>query len=873
MLAPNYSSKASVPAMPKDGLFMAGIARATQDELDDRINAMFAATLVPSIPTTTVPNMFKQTNEVTNIDRLVRSFPPILVGLMRNQMHHLNMVTFPTVITHDHTFTSHLVEYARTLPGPVPSMGVSKMISFNETSRQSKSTKFDLSFMIDGEFARQPEGMRQIASHLAHIAGGFCNLLAFMAVSACLQNNAERAWHNVRLASTVSEFQNAILANRDSFGIVHKSETGLNSLLYKIKSKMQAQTGRDPTLLVIPREKRVLFKRNLRMITFNQTGQLGADYFWGNGPNSDVERIHGMPLMDTPTLPDATNFSYGQLYRTVTLGSYHWFKKEATQSTKGEASVRVYSAYSNKKQEIKASMMIKGSVFNEQVTLDSATQQVTLKFWIMKKALAAARALQPGAFALPLAAAFDPLAGARGIAHVERNVLPEGRSDASANAINTLWVPFVAAMHAFIAQADARARDYPASFGPIAAAIVKDPDGTDAIYASLAGEFRQGGKTVFQLVKQFALERVAAGAVMTAEDARRALAYYHLVDAMAWMFEGKLLHVLANDQATYGKFEAMFGAGNAYTPRQIRLLAQAKAAAMGTKPPTVVMLNVLDMYERFNGRVKGNTYKLNGFKGKGPTERKETFWTTAKEGLVKEQVAFMASDDIMENFTFLLVKCFMRVRTGSIIMVIEGSETGNTFMSPPMTASAQDAHTFINYVHSSHRCNVHVNQPNNIQVLRDVYFNGIIGGMNTSILNMVEYDALRKRQFELGGQDKPCCIVIPMENSSEFAPGPYVSLAGKTQVFPGSPLQDSFQHAESFVDLFGFDEAMAEYQDAGGMRGQIGKYLLPMSYEYDTDLGQIVKEYGATHFGKYGEEIGCRDVIMHGETMYPQLEQ
>jgi hypothetical protein len=248
-------------------------------------------------PNRSNPRTARSMRFMFDIPRLVEDMNVIVMGILDRELHPINRIVFPTYITESKEFRTHTLEYLASLPVPNPALATNRGFRKVLTDRTSRVERYGTHFMIEGDFARTPEGKADIAMSLEYIAGMTSALMAILAI--------ERAFLKGGVPATAPTDADDYLRQLEDTAFLsflpHKSRTGVVQFFDLCISKFMLQSrGIRPDVCIFPMSKISVLKSNPQFVSYDKAGPDGPARLWGDKVIGEISKVK---LIASPDLP------------------------------------------------------------------------------------------------------------------------------------------------------------------------------------------------------------------------------------------------------------------------------------------------------------------------------------------------------------------------------------------------------------------------------------------------------------------------------------------------------------------------------------------------------------------------------------------
>lgn len=272
------------------------------------------------------PEIFKTSITKDDLAELTTDFQPMVIGLMKPEVHVLNSLVFPTVITDDTTFRLHIMEWLHTVPTETPEFGTGRTIQKTEHMVEKTLNRFSINFYVSYDVQALKAGKIDAMYSLEHIAGGICANLAYMGMEEALNAHPYEELPIYSASADSAKLRANILDRRNQFTITVKEANGFNRAILRAKRNIVKRTGYKGDFVgFMPSDKRSLLANNPLYTRYDQAGPNGPKrLFTGFQGFAEVE---GVEFYEAPELPSDTRYEYSQLRMPVRVGEYAFLRR------------------------------------------------------------------------------------------------------------------------------------------------------------------------------------------------------------------------------------------------------------------------------------------------------------------------------------------------------------------------------------------------------------------------------------------------------------------------------------------------------------------------------------------------------------------
>ena len=836
MVAAGGNRARSIRAPPDDAYQLMDIVGMSGSDIGAQIDSIFDGALYKTNTSKDLPGLFRVTDVKSDISSLVRKLSPVVLGLMRNELHPINQYLVPVILTNDMTFHTEVTVFEPQFPNQVAPMGPPRMIQETRYSNMTHMTRYGFSFLIDGDVNELPEGKADAQMKLLQISASFMQLLAFNTVAALGESDPDTNYMLAVDTMSEREYVSAVMDRVNWSFAAHKRKLGFFSLILEQKMQMAALNQIEPTDVIYPEPKRMIFATSPMLVDYQHAGDTAHDMYTGK---IKIEQVHGLNLWPTPTIP-STRDRYGQLQVQRRFGNYALLCNNPEMDPE-EPGIYLFDLNIDNDRFIPLEEILGGVMY--MVPADPHSTAMHIEYFKLAVVLNAAKILtELGLAGMPEFNQF--FAGVRSIRDGFSTREYRGHIDGTFNAFN----------HVF---GEAGALNYANAPGTSTYALVA------AALDCVAGA---GGVVPHDQLYNFKSHRTAYfGEIYGRMGADEGPTFAHCTDTS---FVVRVKMALELHSRLGGALSALFRTGGAFTGLPLnrnpisasnKLFQEMAALSLPMHANPVFFLNIdrllnehFDMPSEFS---RGSFY--------------------FEEGTMIPKVELLVLNPVtsFKQYDFLLTRVADTQACAKFIIMNRGQDVAFAACSAPIMVANQDSATQVKHVSVTQYLGVHVTKERMVRNVPDAFYNGIIGGSNSQIMSHDDVFRFRNSQFVFPDRTFPAVNVIPVPKGSMKHRREFVNARGTMEIkgFDRKQTPD-YPHADYWSWRFGWHTAISEYMWDDNRRNIIATALMPCKYGF---VGRDKKPrfvHGNTHHGKFGEEIGARDVRDIGDRLYIRTE-
>jgi len=277
---------------------------------------------------------------------------------------------------------------------------------------------------------------------------------------------------------------------------------------------------------------------------------------------------------------------------------------------------------------------------------------------------------------------------------------------------------------------------------------------------------------------------------------------------------------------------------------------------------SVHVVNLPEVYERCKQLSTWTDDVSNPDKWTNPFRHGKEF---ADHGLFTPRSYFKTTDDEV-----LGIRPMDSNDTLNAVGIVAGRTTGFSAMSVPYTTKGQEVNTQVINVATGQNLGVHILDPKCTKVVRNLQPHGYRGGNNTKPIDLAESKRLQDTGFQLADDRSASMYLIPFVKSSSFSESAFFVIRQVDQVDPND-FEESFTCQRFWSQVHGWDRAKHEFFSDVNRPYHISCVVFPAKKSYMTKNNTLRVIPGNTHYGRYGEERGARQIRDYGHCSFLTL--
>jgi len=272
------------------------------------------------------PERYRADLTKADLERLTKQLDVVVIGLMSPELHFINRVVFPTMVTDNTVYKTNMIEFLHQLPTPMPEFGVARQMQRTTHEMETRLGRYGNTFYMSNDYYQLAEGKGDMLLNLSQIAGGVTQFWAHMGMNSMLNSRPRTMPQSLANTSNRAAFTECAVDDRDNFMLPLKDETGLHQLLQRKARLMFRRTQIKPTMCFFPEDKRIILTTHDRYTRYDLAGPDGPKRLWqGEGAVSEID---GIALFEAPALPPDVR-EYDNMRTRRRLGEYAVFSKFA----------------------------------------------------------------------------------------------------------------------------------------------------------------------------------------------------------------------------------------------------------------------------------------------------------------------------------------------------------------------------------------------------------------------------------------------------------------------------------------------------------------------------------------------------------------
>ncbi len=308
---------------PPPGVYASSIASISAEGVANEIRDFFLGKGA-TVPYT--PNVYDNHFTKARDPELVKKFATIVIGLESRGLEWINSEVLPTIFSDTMEIDFETITFAPAFLDQVPAEAVSRSTEQTSKFRAARNKRYGKHFILEGDRVATTAGQLDIARQLTFISKMFTENAAWIAFETLISPKKTSRMFSLQTAQNEQTVKEVLRNQKDCVFLPHRYVVGMSMLIQAGINAMSNKIGLDPTMLIMPGEKRsLLITGNEQYYRADKGGAGAVKRAMGKG---EIDVINGVSVRVAPTMPldDRPENNVCPQNAYATLGEYVYFK-------------------------------------------------------------------------------------------------------------------------------------------------------------------------------------------------------------------------------------------------------------------------------------------------------------------------------------------------------------------------------------------------------------------------------------------------------------------------------------------------------------------------------------------------------------------
>lgn len=226
----------------------------------------------------------------------------VMNSMLSYDKHYMTTEVMPIMVSEENYFRTVVKELEHMLPTPTPALGTSRTYRSRVHESVSVMKRYGIGAFMEGDFMRTKEGKEAFLVHVAAFHRSDRDNCVLLVYYQLLTNDMRSQFHRAIQETTDFHMYYAILKDeRDCFAMPNKFARGCNKLILHNIEEMYRSNSVVPNICIAPAGKmrHLMATGNPEMFRYSNSGPKGpAD---ANAPFGELANLNGVSVREAPT--------------------------------------------------------------------------------------------------------------------------------------------------------------------------------------------------------------------------------------------------------------------------------------------------------------------------------------------------------------------------------------------------------------------------------------------------------------------------------------------------------------------------------------------------------------------------------------------
>lgn len=258
-------------------------------------------------------------------EAFIRQLQVQILGLTRADMSYVNELLLPTQLTQDTKIRWNTIQFVPGVMMRNPALGVNYTNERVMIENEASANRVGQHFEIEGDAWYTEKGQKDFQMQIMYWSVTVADTLAMKAWAELTRFRPESRRSYFMNYTNEVVYNQQVLRERDDMFAPYKDSKGIYRLVQDQCELVAMNTGKEATIMVMPREKSGLIMNGTSVSTYQVGGERGVSMLMSKGYLGEIVpglKVYAPPRFVINTAQPATS----PLDNTIRVGSYHIVK-------------------------------------------------------------------------------------------------------------------------------------------------------------------------------------------------------------------------------------------------------------------------------------------------------------------------------------------------------------------------------------------------------------------------------------------------------------------------------------------------------------------------------------------------------------------